>query len=54
MYALRYIALVCLLVALFGPGMAVLLDPAVALMVGLGLLVLAGGFLDGDDEDTLR
>ena len=50
-YALRYIALVLLLIAIFGPGMAVLLDPVVAAMLALFLLALLAELPDADDED---
>lgn len=50
MYALRYIAIVLLLIALFGPGMAVLLDPTVAVLLGLVLVLIVA--LLADVEDT--
>lgn len=40
MHALFYIALVLLLIAVFGPGMAVLLDPTVALLLAPFLFAL--------------
>lgn len=53
MYALRYIAIVLLLVALFGPGMAVLFDPGVALLVALIILALVAQMTD-DPGDSMR
>jgi uncharacterized membrane protein YtjA (UPF0391 family) len=51
MHALFYIALVLLLIYLFGPGMAVLLDPWVALLVAL-LLVAFVAQLDSSNESA--
>jgi hypothetical protein len=50
MHALFWIALVLILIALFGPGMAVLLDPTVALLVALVLLALAAQLDDASNE----
>jgi hypothetical protein len=52
MHALFYIALVLLLIALFGPGMAVLLDPWVALLTALVLVALAAQLGDVDEDSA--
>jgi hypothetical protein len=52
MHALFYIALVLLLIALFGPGMAVLFDPTVAILVALIFVALAAQLADGDYPPT--
>jgi purine-cytosine permease-like protein len=49
MYALRYIAVVMLLIVLFGPGMAVLFDPWVALLVALICVALAAQLADTEE-----
>jgi hypothetical protein len=50
-HALFYVALVLLLIALFGPGMAVLFDPTVAILVALICVALAAQL--GDTEGDL-
>jgi hypothetical protein len=50
MHALFYIALVLLLIALFGPGMAVLFDPTVAILVALIFVALAAQMGNPDDD----
>jgi hypothetical protein len=50
MHALFYIALVLLLIAVFGPGMAVLLDPTVALLLALFLFALIAQMGGGAEE----
>lgn len=52
MHALFYIALVLLLIYLFGPGMAVLLDPWVALLAALVLVALAAQLGEADEDPT--
>jgi len=52
MHALFYIALVLLLIYLFGPGMAVLLDPWVALVVALLLVALVAQSAGSNEPAT--
>jgi 4-amino-4-deoxy-L-arabinose transferase-like glycosyltransferase len=50
MHALRYIAIVWILIALFGPGMDFLLKPTGVLLFLCALLLLVGLLPDPDDK----